>query len=103
MTGPRSRDVSNVGQALPLGATQRALKRGYAASASAASLEAGHLPAQTIGSDREMDVIERDGKKISVPRYSSGRGDDCLEGAVAGNVILRVTLPVVQFEQACPN
>jgi hypothetical protein len=27
------------------------------------------------GSDREMDVIERDGKKISVPRYSRGRGD----------------------------
>ena len=34
-------------------------------------------------SDREMDVIERDGKNISVPRYSRGRGDDCVEGEVA--------------------
>jgi hypothetical protein len=80
-------DVSIAGQALPLGPTQRALKRGYAASASAPSLEC-HVPAQTIGSDREMDVIERDGKKISVPRYSSGRGDDCLGAEVATPAVL---------------
>ena len=52
-------------------------------------------PAQTIvfrwggdDSDREMDVIERDGKKISVPRYDDGRGDDCLEGEVATPAVL---------------
>jgi hypothetical protein len=86
-------DVSNVGQALPLSPTQRASKRGYTASPLAASLEAGHEPARTIkwggeGSDREMDVIERDGKNISVPRYSSGRGDDCVEGEVATPPVL---------------
>jgi hypothetical protein len=79
-------DVSNVGEALPLGPLQRASKMGHAASA--ASLEAGHEPARTINrgagdSDREMDVIERDGKNISVPRYSRARGDDCVEGEVA--------------------
>ena len=73
--------------------TQRAAKRGYAVSASAASLEVGfdnRASAQTVvfrwgGDDsaREMDVIERDGEKISVPRYGDGRGDDCLEGEVA--------------------
>jgi hypothetical protein len=26
---------------------------------------------------------KRDGKKISVPRYGDGRGDDCLGGEVA--------------------
>jgi hypothetical protein len=30
-----------------------------------------------------MDVIERDGRSIPVPRYDDGRGDDCLEGEVA--------------------
>ena len=39
-------------------------------------------------SDREMDVIERDGKNISVPRYSRGRGDDCVEGEVATPAVL---------------
>ena len=39
-------------------------------------------------SDREMDVIERDGKNISVPRYRSGRGDDCVEGEVATPAVL---------------
>jgi hypothetical protein len=83
-------DVSNVGEALPLSPLQRASKMGHAASASAASLEAGHEPSRTVvikwggeGSDREMDVIERDGKNISVPRCSSARGDDCVEGEVA--------------------
>jgi hypothetical protein len=40
------------------------------------------------GSDRKMDVIERDGKKISVPRYRSGRSDDCVEGEVATPAVL---------------
>jgi hypothetical protein len=39
-------------------------------------------------SDREMDVIERDGKNISVPRYSGGPGDDCVEGEVATPAVL---------------
>ena len=59
--------------------TQRASKRGYAVAASAGSLEAGHEPARTMvlrwdGDvlDRGIDLIERDGKKISVPRYASG-------------------------------
>ena len=87
---PRRRDAVSM---FMLRNTQRAAKRGYAVAASAASLEVSHnnqVPAQTIvvrwaGDDsaREMDVIERDGKKISVPRYDDGRGDDCLEGEVA--------------------
>jgi hypothetical protein len=38
---------------------------------------------ETEDSGREMDVIERDGQTISVPRYSRGRVDDCVEGDVA--------------------
>ena len=77
---------------------RRAAKRGYAVAASAASLEVGfdnRAPAQTIvfrwgGDDwaREMDVIERDWKNISVPRYDSERGDDCLDGEVATPAVL---------------
>jgi hypothetical protein len=37
---------------------------------------------------QRMDVIERDGKNISVPRYSRGRGDDCVEGEVATPAVL---------------
>jgi hypothetical protein len=37
---------------------------------------------------REMDVIERNGKNISVPRYSSGRGVDCVEGEAATPAVL---------------
>jgi len=37
---------------------------------------------------REMDVIERDGKSISVSRYDEGRGDNCLEGEVATPAVL---------------
>ena len=87
---PRRRDAVSM---FMLRNTQRASKRGYAVAASAASLEVGfddQAPAQTVvfrwaGDDpaREMDVIERDGQKISVPRYGDGRGDDCLEGEVA--------------------
>jgi hypothetical protein len=62
------------------------------------SLEVSHnnqASAQTVvfrwggdGSAREMDVIERDGKNVSVPRYGDGRGDDCLEGEVATPTVL---------------
>jgi hypothetical protein len=75
--------------------TQRASKRGYAVSASAASLEADHEPARTIvikwggeDSDREMDVVERDGKNISIPRYDSGRDDGCVEVEAATPAVL---------------
>jgi hypothetical protein len=95
---PRRRDAVSM---FLLRNTQRASKRGYAVAASAASLEAGHEPAQTIvvrwGSNDpapEMDVIERDGKQISVPRYDNGRGDGCLEGEVA--------TPAVLIEHAAP-
>ena len=85
---PRRRDSVSM---FMLRNVQRAAKRGYAVAASAVSLEVGLVdrePAQTVvfswaGGDREMDVIERDGQKISVPRYGDGRGDDCLEGEVA--------------------
>jgi hypothetical protein len=89
---PRRRDAVSM---FLLRNTQRASKRGYAVSASAASLEAGHEPARTIvvkwagdDSDRKMDVVKRDGKNISVPRYDSGRGDDCVEGEVATPAVL---------------
>ena len=84
---PRRRDSVSM---FMLRNAHRAAKRGYAVAASAASVEAnvGHAPPQTIvvrwaGDAREMDVIERDGQKISIPRYGDGRGDECLEGEVA--------------------
>jgi hypothetical protein len=90
---PRRRDAISM---FMLRNTQRAAKRGYAVAASAASPEVGlnnPASAQTIvfkwaGGDREMDVIERDGKNISVPRYDSGRGDDCLDGQVVTPAVL---------------
>jgi hypothetical protein len=92
---PRRRDAVSM---FMLRNTQRASKRGYAVAASAASLEVSldnPASAQTVvlrwggdGADREMDVIERDGKKISVPRYDKGRVDDCLEGEVATPAVL---------------
>ena len=92
---PRRRDAVSM---FMLRNTQRAAKRGYAVAASAASLEVGlddRAQPQTIvirwggdDSDREMDVIERDGKSIPVPRYGDGRGDDCLEGEVATPAVL---------------
>jgi hypothetical protein len=85
---PRRRDATSM---FLLRNTHRASKRGYAVAASAASLEVSlENPAQRVvfswaggDSDREMDVIERDGKSIPVPRYDKGRVDDCLEGEVA--------------------
>ena len=92
---PRRRDAVSM---FMLRNTQRAAKRGYAVAASAASLEVsrqrpgrGANHRRQVGrrrSAREMDVIERDGKKISVPRYGDGRGDDCLEGEVATPAVL---------------
>jgi hypothetical protein len=89
---PRRRDAVSM---FLLRNTQRASNRGYAVSASAASLEAVHEPARTIvvkwadeGSDRPMNVVERDGKNISVPRYDSRRGDGCVEGEAATPAVL---------------
>jgi hypothetical protein len=88
---PRRRDAVSM---FMLRNTHRAAKRGYAVAASAASLEVSRAndqaQPQTIvsGGDREMDVIERDGQKISVPRYGDRRGDDCLEGEVATPAVL---------------
>jgi hypothetical protein len=79
---PRRRDAVSM---FMLRNTQRASKRGYSVAASAASLEVSRAndqaQPQTIvfswaGGDREMDSIERDGQRISVPRYDDGRGDD---------------------------
>ena len=92
---PRRRDVVSI---FILRNTQRASKRGYAVAASAASLEVSQASdqasAQTVvfrwggdGSDREMDVIERDGKRLSIPRYGGELGD-CLEGALAESAVL---------------
>lgn len=92
---PRRRDVVSM---FILRNTQRASKRGYAVAASAASLEVSQASdqasAQTVvfrwggdGSDREMDVIERDGKRLSIPRYGGELGD-CLEGALAESAVL---------------
>jgi hypothetical protein len=92
---PRRRDAVSM---FMLRNTQRASKRGYAVAASAASLEVSldnPASAQTVvvrwggdDSDREMDVIERDGKRIPVPRYDRGRSEDCLEGEVATPAVL---------------
>ena len=91
---PRRRDAVSM---FMLRNTQRAAKRGYAVATSAASLEVSQASdqasAQTVvfrwgggDSDREMDVIERDGKKLSIPRY--GELGDCLEGALAESAVL---------------
>jgi hypothetical protein len=87
---------------------QRASKRGYAVAASAASLEvsfAERAQPQTIvfrwgGDDsaREMDVIERDGGKIPVPRYGDRRDDACLEGEAATHAVLIEHAAAVVFE-----
>ena len=92
---PRRRDAVSM---FMLRNMQRASKRGYAVAASAASLEVGfadRAQPQTIvfrwGSDdsaREMDVIERDRKNISVPRYGDRRDDACLEGEAATPSVL---------------
>jgi hypothetical protein len=100
---PRRRDAISM---FLLRNTQRAPKRGYATAASAASLEVSvNNPASAptmvfrwAGDDREMDVIERDGKNISVPRYDGERGDDCLEGEVATPAVLIENAAAVAFE-----
>ena len=97
---PRRRDSVSM---FMLRNVQRASKRGYAVAASAASLEIGsarRAPQTDVirwgddGRDREMDVIERDGKEISIPRYDKVRRDGCLEGEVA--------TPAVLIEHAAP-
>ncbi len=82
----------------------RAAKRGYAVAASAASLEmtvnANAEPVRYIvrwqgedEADDGVEMIERDGKQIPVPRY--GKPDDCLEG--------EVTQPAVMIEHQEPE
>ena len=73
---PRRRDAISM---FMLRNTQRASKRGYAVSASAASLEASHGPARTIvikwdgdDSDREMDVIKRDDRTDTLDILETG-------------------------------
>jgi hypothetical protein len=90
---PRRRDAISM---FMLRNTQRASKRGYAVAASAASLEVrsdNQASARTVvfrwsSGDCEMDVIERDGRSIPVPRYGDGRGPDCLDGEVATQAVL---------------
>jgi hypothetical protein len=48
-----------------------------------------------------MDVIERDGKTLSVPRHSRGRGDDCVEGEVATPAVLIEHQDVIAPEPGC--
>ena len=92
---PRRRDAVSM---FLLRNTQRASKRGYAVAASAASLEVGFgdqaAPRNYVirwanEPDQETEEVERDGKRLVMPRYGSnraddadadGRGDDCLEG-----------------------
>jgi hypothetical protein len=72
----------------------RAVARGWRQPDVALTVNAA-VPARTVvfqwagdDSDREMDVIQHDGKSISVPRYDDGHSDDCLEGAVATPAVL---------------
>ena len=98
---PRRRDAVSM---FMLRNTPRAAKRGYAVAASAASLEVSQASdqasAQTVvfrwggdDLDREMDVIERDGKKLSDFALWRRAGVDCLEGALA-------RVPAVLIEHA---
>jgi hypothetical protein len=57
---------------------------------------------ETEDSGREMDVIERDGQTLSVPRYSRGRGDDCVEGEVATPAVLIEHQDVIAPEPVAP-
>jgi hypothetical protein len=43
---------------------------------------------KTIEHESGMETIERDGRRISVPRYDDGRGDNCLECEVATPAVL---------------
>jgi hypothetical protein len=92
---PRRRDAVSM---FMLRNTHRAAKRGYAVAASAASLEVGFgdqaAPHKYVirwanEPDQETEEVERDGKRLVMPRYGSdraddadadGRRDDCLEG-----------------------
>ena len=72
----------------------RARRRGWITSAAAVDLTVGSEPPRNIviswtGERQETEEIERDGKKISVPRYGARRVDDgCLEGEVATPAVL---------------
>ena len=84
----------------------RAAKRGYAVAASAASFEVGFgdqaAPRNYVirwanEPDQETEEVERDGKRLVMPRYGSdraddadadGRGDDFLEGEMTEPSVL---------------
>ena len=77
---PRRRDAVSM---FMLRHTQRASKRGYAVAASAASLEVGdQAPPRSYvirwanEPDQKTEEVERDGKRLVMPRYGSNRGDD---------------------------
>ena len=57
---------------------------------------------ETEDPGREMDVIERDGKTLSVPRHSRGCGDDCVEGEVATPAVLIEHQDVIAPEPVAP-
>ena len=72
----------------------RSRRRGWITSAAAVDLTVGSEPPRNIviswaGETQETEEIERDGKKISVPRYGARRvDDDCLEAEVATPAVL---------------
>jgi hypothetical protein len=82
----------------------RARRRGWITSAAAVDLTVAPTTPREIviswaGEDREMEEIERDGKKISVPRYGVRRvGEDCLEGEVATPAVLIEDAPAIAPE-----
>ena len=79
---PRRRDAISM---FMLRNTQRASKRGYAVAASATSLEVGFgdqaAPRNYVirwanEPDQETEEVERDGKRLVMPRYGTDRADD---------------------------
>jgi hypothetical protein len=100
---PRRRDAISM---FMLRNTQRASKRGYAVAASAVSFEVGFgdqaAPRNYVirwanEPDQETEEVERDGKRLVMPRYGSdraddadadGRGDDFLEGEMTETSVL---------------
>ena len=100
---PRRRDAVSM---FFLRNVHRAAKRGYATAASAASLEVGfgnraeprnYVIRWANEPDQETEEVERDGKRLVMPRYGSdraddadadGRGDDFLKGEMTEPSVL---------------